>query len=48
MTITEQASELWLSLTDSERHGVEFGLFPHEKMRVATHRALDRCWRACP
>jgi hypothetical protein len=36
-----KAREIWKAMTDSERHGVRFGLFPHEKMEAATREGFD-------
>lgn len=30
-----KAQALWETFTPNERHGVRFGMFPHEKMKVA-------------
>jgi len=39
--IQERAAELWATFTDSEKHGVRFGMFPAEKMRAAEASGLD-------
>jgi hypothetical protein len=32
---TAKAAELWPNFTDSEKHGIRFGLFPRHKMEQA-------------
>jgi hypothetical protein len=34
-TITAKAELLWASMNASEKHGVRFGLFPHDKIQTA-------------
>lgn len=32
---------MWPSLTESERAGIHFGLFPHDKMTAAAKEGFD-------
>ncbi len=36
-----KAEEMWPNLTESERAGIHFGLFPHDKMTAAAKEGFD-------
>jgi hypothetical protein len=36
-----KAAEIWDGMTDSEKHGVQFGLFPADKMQAAEKDGFD-------
>jgi hypothetical protein len=36
-----KAKQLWDAMTPSERHGVKFGLFPHDAMVRAEREGYD-------
>ena len=36
-----RARQLWDSFTENERHGVRFGMFPHDKTTAAEREGFD-------
>jgi hypothetical protein len=41
MLCAQKAAELWAGFTANEKIGARFGMFPAEKMRIATMQGLD-------
>jgi hypothetical protein len=40
-TTTAKAQQIWEAMDANEKHGVRFGLFPHEKMMAAECEGFD-------
>lgn len=37
----QKVREVWLQMDHNERHGLSFGLFPHDKMQQAENEGYD-------
>jgi hypothetical protein len=43
--IKAKAVQVWQSMTDSEKHGVRFGMFPAEKMQAVESEGFGQSLR---
>jgi len=39
--VDSKAEEIWVNLSENERAGVHFGLFPHDKVAAAASEGFD-------